>query len=191
MADPQNPLAQIEADFHELKNQYDLFFQGKRRGEPISERKEFENKLLALSRRKMVKCAEQHSFGNLQSRYYSFANLWARTMRDFEEGRLRRDKSGALTRGGLTSASQESGPARSAPSVHGAAPPANQGHIEQAAKDFLEARKKCGIQTNPSELQSFRNSLESRAKEFAAGGKKVAFHVTVEDGKPKIKARLS
>ena len=199
MDDPKNPLGQMEAELAELKNQYDLFFQGGRRGEPTRERKELESKLLALSRRSMIKSADQNRFSNLQAKFWSNVNLWARIVRDFEEGRLRRDKTGALTRVGIGQ-SHETEPARpkpSAPSPGTAAaaptPAAGAGNFDQAAKELLEARKKCGIQANPSELASLRSALESRAKELSAsaGGKKVEFHVTVEDGKPKVKARLS
>ena len=199
MDDPKDPkvlLMQIEAELAELKNQYDLFFQGGRRGEPTRERKDLESKLLTISRRAMIKSADQNRFSNLQAKFWSNVNLWARIIRDFEEGRLRRDKRGALTRAGIGQP-DEAGPAMpkpSAPSQGTApAPAAGTGNLDQAAKALMEARKKCGIQANPSELASLRSALESRAKELSAsaGGKKVEFHVTVEGGKPKVKARLS
>lgn len=200
MEELKNPLGQMEADLAELKNQYDLFFQGGRRGEPIRERKELESKLLALSRRAMVKSADQHRFSNLQGKFWSLVNLWARTIRDFEEGRLRRDETGALTRVGvdrlLEARSAEPKISAPEPGIAATAPKSaavSTGQFDQAAKELLEARKKCGIQTDPSELASLRNALESRAKELSAsaGGKKVEFNITVENGKPKIKARLS
>ncbi|MCL1926000.1 MAG: hypothetical protein FWF95_02560 [Syntrophorhabdaceae bacterium] len=199
MDDPKDPkvlLMQIEAELAELKNQYDLFFQGGRRGEPTRERKDLESKLLTISRRAMIKSADQNRFSNLQAKFWSNVNLWARIIRDFEEGRLRRDKRGALTRAGIGQP-DEAGPAMpkpSAPSQGTApAPAAGTGNLDQAAKALMEARKKCGIQANPSELASLRSALESRAKELSAsaGGKKVEFHVTVEGGKPKVKTRLS
>jgi len=203
MDDLKSPLVQLEAELAELKNQYDLFFQGGRRGEPTRERKEFESKLLALSRRVMVKSADQHRFGNLQGRFWSHVNLWARIVRDFEEGRIRRDKTGALTRVGvgqsLETRSTEPKPSapgtgpKTAATTPAPPPAANAERFGQAAKELLEARKQCGIQADPSELASLRDALEIRAKELSAsaGGKKVEFHVTVEEGKPKIKARLS
>ena len=201
MDDLKNSLGQLEAELVELKNQYDFFFQGGRRGEPTRERKELESKLLALSRRAMVKSSDQHRFSNLQGKFWSHVNLWARIVRDFEEGRIRRDKTGALTRVGVGQSMEiksaepkptapDTGPKTAATTP---APTANTEHLDLAAKELLEARKKCGMQADPSELASLRNALELRAKELSAsaGGKKVEFHVTVEEGKPKIKARLS
>lgn len=209
MDDMRVTLEMMDAELTALKNQYDLFFQGGRRGEPSKERKVFENKLLALSRRTIIKSADQHRFSNIQGKFWSNANLWARIMRDFEEGRLRRDKRGALTRvggGGLGATTVDAGPAAasSAPAPAGpgsasasaaAARPAGGAdqQFDQAAKELLEARKKCGLRTDPSELAALRNSLQMRAKELSssAGGKNVEFRVVVEGGKPKVKARLS
>ena len=46
---------------------------------------------------------------------------------------------------------------------------------------------------HPAELASLRETLQSRAKEISAssGGKKVEFRISVEEGKPKVKATLS
>jgi hypothetical protein len=187
-------LDQMETELAALKQQYDLFFQGGRRGEPIKERKELEGRILSLSRRSIVNSSDQLRFGNLQGKYWSFVNLWARIVRDLEEGRLRRDKTGALTRVGAA----PSGPAT--PAAPAAAPkpatgvpgPFDVAHIDRAAQELLEARRSCGLGGDPSELASLRETLQSRAKEISAssGGKKVEFRVTVEEGKPKVKATL-
>src|SRR5512139_1221967 len=91
-------LDRLESALADLKHQYDLFFSGKRRGEPMKERKGLETKLLVLSRRAIVNNTDQLRFNNLSGRYWAFANLWSRTLRDLEEGRLRRDSVGAVTR---------------------------------------------------------------------------------------------
>ena len=49
--DLKTMLDRLEADLADLKLQYDLFFQGGRRGEPTKERKDMEGKILSLSRR--------------------------------------------------------------------------------------------------------------------------------------------
>jgi hypothetical protein len=54
------------------------------------------------------------------------------------------------------------------------------------------ARRSCGLPGDPSELPSLREALLARATEISAssGGKTVEFHVSVEEGKPKVKATL-
>jgi hypothetical protein len=121
-------LDQMETELDALKRQYDLFFQGGRRGEPIKERKAFETRLLALSRRSATQSGDQLRFSNLQGRYWSFANLWTRTVRDLEEGRLRRDAAGAITRQGTERKDS-----------------ADTGHIDRVAKELLDARRSCGL----------------------------------------------
>ncbi len=195
----------LEAEFAALKQQYDLFFQGGRRGEPTRERKELEGKILALSRRSAVNSSDRVRFGNFQGKFWSFVNLWARTVRDFEEGRLRRDKTGALVR--VTGAEKvlpadaetASGTAETEPawpaepvSAPGKAEPFDIGHIDRVAQELLEARRSCGIGGDPAELASLREALLSRAKGISAsaGGKNVEFHVRIENGKPKVTATL-
>ncbi|MGE5248104.1 MAG: MXAN_5187 C-terminal domain-containing protein [Verrucomicrobiota bacterium] len=176
MDDLKVTLDRMETELDALKHQYDLFFQGGRRSEPAKERRELELRILALSRRSIVNGADQLRFNNLQGKYWSFANLWTRNVRDLEEGRLRRDASGAITRQGIDRKE-----------------PADTGHIERVAKELLEARRSCGLaEGGAAELAALREKLLDRAREISAtsGGKNVEFRVSVENGKPKVKATL-
>jgi len=168
-------LDQLEAALVELKHEYDLFFQGKRRGEPMKERRALETRILALSRRTIINNVDQLRFNNINGRYWTYANLWTRTLRDLEEGRLRRDSVGSVTR--VPGASKD---------------PVDREHLERVAAELLEARRSCGIAGDASEAAAVRETLYARALEISssAGGKKVEFRVTVEEGKPKIKAVL-
>ena len=184
MDDLKTMLDRLEADLVDLKLQYDLFFQGGRRGEPTKERKELEIKILALSRRSIINSSDQLRFSNVQGKYWSFVNLWARIVRDLEEGRLRRDKTGGLTRQG-TERISAGGPPNPEPF--------DAGQLDHAARELLAARRNCGLGGDPAEFAALRETLQARAKEISAssGGKKVEFRVSVEDGKPKVKATLS
>jgi dihydrodipicolinate synthase/N-acetylneuraminate lyase len=64
--------------------------------------------------------------------------------------------------------------------------------LDRAAEALLEARRSCGLAGDTSDLPSLRETLYARAMEIsaAAGGKKVEFLVSVEEGKPKVKAVL-
>ena len=168
-------LDQLESDLVDLKHEYDLFLSGKRRDEPMKERKELETKLLVGSRRTIVGNADQLRFNNLSGRYWAYANLWTRTVRDLEEGRMHRDSRGKVARG--------SGERRE---------PVDREQLDRAAEALLEARRSCGLAGDTSDLPSLRETLYARAMEIsaAAGGKKVEFLVSVEEGKPKVKAVL-
>lgn len=168
-------LDRLEMDLAALKHEYDLFFNGKRRAEPMKERKELETKFLVGSRRTIVGNAAQLRFNNLSGRYWTYANLWTRTVRDLEEGRMHRD-----TRGYVKRTSGNPGD------------PVDREHVDRAAEALLEARRSCGLDGDPSDLPSLRETLYARAREISAsaGGRKVAFTVSVEGGKPKVKAVL-
>ncbi len=168
-------LDRMELDLVTLKHEYDLFLNGKRRAEPMKERKELETKLLVGSRRAIGGNADQLRFNNLSGRYWTYANLWTRTLRDLEQGRMHRNAGGNVKRG--------SGERRE---------PIDREHVDRAAEALLEARRSCGLAGDPSDIPSLRDMLYARALEISAsgGGKKVEFLVGVEGGKPKVKAVL-
>jgi hypothetical protein len=168
-------LDRLELDLVALKHEYDLFFNGKRRAEPMKERKALESKLLVGSRRTIVGNADQLRFNNISGRYWAYANLWTRTVRDLEEGRIHRDSRGNVKRGSMERRE-----------------PVDRENIDRAAEALLEARRSCGLAGDPSDIPSLRETLYARALEISAsaGGKKVEFLVSIAEGKPKVKAVL-
>ena len=173
--EPKGMLDRLEQDLAALKHEYDLFLNGKRRAEPMKERKELEMKLLVGSRRTIVGNADQLRLNNLSGRYWTYANLWTRTVRDLEEGRMHRDIGGSVRRTSVERSEL-----------------VDREHVDRAAEALLEARRSCGLAGDPSDIPSLRDTLYARALEISAsgGGKKVEFVVSVEGGKPKVKAVL-
>jgi hypothetical protein len=94
-------------------------------------------------------------------------------VRDLEEGRLIRDPSGALMRG------------RSP-----ASDPVEPAHLDQVIGELMEARRSCGLPAGEEDLSATREALLARAREIAgkSGANKVEFRISVEEGKPKVKA---
>jgi len=173
--EPKWMLDRLERDLAALKHEYDLFLNGKRRGEPMKERKELETKLQVESRRTIVSNADKLRFDNLSGRFWALANLWTRMVRDLEEGRMHRDAGGSVRR---TPGERKD--------------PVDREHVDRAAEAMLEARRSCGLSGDASDMASLRETLYARALEISAagGGKKVEFTVSVEGGKPKVKAVL-
>lgn len=171
--DLKGMLDRIEADIAEVKRQYDLFFQGVRRSEPAETRRQVEETVRRIGQRKITNSSDQFRFNNLQSRFFSFSNLWKRTIRDLEEGRLVRDRSGILLRVAV--------PARSS---------VDPAHLEQVLQDLLEARRACGLSAEDGDFALARETLLSSAKELAgkSGASIVEFRVSIVEGKPKVKA---
>ncbi len=166
-------LDRIENEIDGVKRQYDLFFQGNRRSEPTEERRIVEWMIRRMGQRRIINTSDQFRFHGLQGRFYSLSNLWTRMVRDLEEGRLTRDAGGKLVR--------EETPA------DGAVDPS---HLDQVLDQLKTARKECGLPVEDADIAMIRQTLSARAEEIAqkAGGKKVEFRVSVEGGKPKVKA---
>ncbi len=171
----QEALDRVEASLADVKRQYDLFFQGARRTEPLEERKALEWMVRRLGQRKIPNTSDQFRFNSLQSRFHSLASLWARMTRALEEGHLVRDRGGNLVR-----------PQDAAPE------PVDPTHLDRVLEELKAARQECGIPTGDRDVEAMREMLRSRAAEIAGGGgsRRVEFRVTIEEGKPKIKAGL-
>jgi hypothetical protein len=168
-------LDRIEQDLAELKRQYDLFFQGGRRTEPSEERKLLEWMVRRLGQRKIPNTTDQFRFHSLQGKFHSYSNLWTRMVRDLEEGNLVRDSQGVLIRTKSLSAE-----------------PVSPDHLDWVIGQLKNARQECGIATEEKDIDSLREMLRSRAVEIAekSGARRVEFRVTIEGGKPKVKAGL-
>lgn len=169
----KDELDRIEGEIDGVKRQYDLFFQGNRRAEPIEERRTVEWMIRRTGQRKIINTSDQFRFHGLQGRFYSLSNLWTRMIRDLEEGRLSRDSGGSLVR---PAAPEES--------------PVDPTHLDQVLNQLKTARTACGLPTEDADIAAIRQTLSDRADEIAkkSGAKKVEFRVSVEDGKPKVKA---
>ncbi|MGA6993628.1 MAG: MXAN_5187 C-terminal domain-containing protein [Candidatus Deferrimicrobiaceae bacterium] len=169
----KNVLDRIEADLNELKRQYDLFFQGTRRTEPQEERRILGWMVRRMGQRKLSNTSDQFRFSSLQNRLNTYSSLWTRMIRDLEEGRLTRDSGGKITR--ATPVGEETIP---------------PDQLDQVLEQLKSARQECGMTTEEKDLNALREMLKARAAEIAgkSGARRVEFRVTIEGGKPKIKA---
>lgn len=169
----KDELDRLESGIEGLKRQYDLFFQGNRRSEPSEERRNVEWMVRRMGQRRIINTSDQFRFHGLQSRFYSLFNLWSRMIRDLEEGRLSRDAAGTLVR----QAAAEEGPV-------------DPTHLQEVLEQLKSARKDCGLPAGDADIAVIRQTLSDRAGEIAkkSGAKRVEFRVSVEDGKPKVKA---
>jgi len=176
-ADLKETLDRLEAEIADVKRQYDLFFLGVRRAEPSDLRREVDETIRRMGQRRIINTNDQFRFHTLQSRFYSLSNLWMRMIREMEEGRLARDHSGALVR--------QAGPLPPKD-------PVEPSHLEQVIGELSEARRTCGLPAGEEDLSAIRETLLARAREIAGktGGKNVEFRISVEDGKPKVKASV-
>jgi len=159
----------LEAQVAEVKRQYDLFFQGGRRSEPLEERRALEARVRQMAQRRIVNTSDQFRFNAIQGRFYSLLNLWTRTVRNLEGGCPAREAAGSAPAG-----------------VPGGPEP----EIDAAVERLREARAACGLPAGPAEMAAIREALRAEARRIAerSGRRIVEFRVTVEDGRPRIRA---
>jgi t-SNARE complex subunit (syntaxin) len=81
-------LDKLEEDIRVLKNKYDQFFAGIQKMTPMQERRNIEVFLHELGKQKMRENARRFRFNQLLTRYNQYREMWARKMREREEGPL-------------------------------------------------------------------------------------------------------
>src|SRR5437763_632796 len=81
-------LDKLEEDIRKLKNKYDQFFMGIMRTPPTFERHNLEVFIYETGKQKMRENARRFRYNQLLSRYNQYREMWARKVREREEGPL-------------------------------------------------------------------------------------------------------
>src|SRR5437764_7807617 len=81
-------LEKLEEDIRILKNKYDQFFAGISKYPPMQDRRNIEVYIHELNKQKMRDNTRRFRFNTLLTRYNQFREMWARKMREREEGPL-------------------------------------------------------------------------------------------------------
>jgi len=79
-------LEKFEEDIRILKNKYDQFFAGISKFQPLTDRRKLEAFIHELNKQKMRDNTRRFRFNTLMTRYNQFREMWARKMREREEG---------------------------------------------------------------------------------------------------------
>ncbi len=79
-------LDKFEEDLRVIKNKYDQFFAGIMKLPPMTERRRIEAMIHELGKQKMRDNARRFRYQTLLSRYNQYREMWARKMREREEG---------------------------------------------------------------------------------------------------------
>jgi hypothetical protein len=191
-------LDRLEEDIRRLKSRYDQFFAGITKQPPSFERHQLESRIHEISKQKMRDNGRRFRFNTILSRYNQFREMWARKMREREEGPLdfRRRQ-----------AAMEAPPTKSAevPAIVPAPPPVTSAALDPYVRmtpgaNGEELRKLYGeIERAHLDMGKLSNvSLEQLATMIQKQGdivrakynvKTVAFRVETIDGKVKLKAK--
>src|SRR5438067_2005187 len=88
MINQDEELDKLEEDIRKLKNKYDQFFMGIMRTPPTFERHNLEVFIYEMGKQKMRENARRFRYNQLLSRYNQYREMWARKVREREEGPL-------------------------------------------------------------------------------------------------------
>ncbi len=199
-------LAEVEALFIEVKNEYELYFLQRVRRAPVTKAAALQRKIRELDRHFSSNTHLKFRRGSVKSRFGSMSNYWRRTMEQIEAGTYHRHKVMARRRESEREfnemlkkrAADRAAEAAGAPAAGAADRPSAQdpdervfvGESRKLARHYIEQRQRAGENTSGMDEKKILMRLQQHARALKArtGAKEVSFKVEVKDGKTKLMA---
>lgn len=191
----EDELDRFEEDIRRLKNRYDQFFMGMQKFPPMTERRALEAFIHELAKQKMRDNARRFRYQNLLTRYNQFREVWARKMREREEGPMEfRRRRAALDAPSAPPHSPPAEPVRVTPDTaqtYVKVEPGTNGEevrklYDQIKNEHLKMGKRPSITYDQLRSMVEKQSELVRAKYHV---NTVAFRVETVDGKVRLKAK--
>lgn len=191
-------LDKLEEDIRRLKSRYDQFFAGITKQPPSFERHQLESRIHEISKQKMRDNGRRFRFNTVLSRYNQFREMWARKMREREEGPLDFRRRQAAMEAPSTKSAEVPAIVPAPPPVTSAAPDpyvrmtpgANGEELRKLYGEIERAHLDMGKLSNVS-LEQLATMIQKQSDIVRAkyNVKTVAFRVETIDGKVKLKAK--
>ena len=196
MIKQDDELDKLEEDIRRLKNKYDQFFTGITKLPPIQDRRNIEVYIHELSKQKMRDNTRRFRFNTLLTRYNQFREMWARKMREREEGPMDfRRRQAAMT---SEPAAPPPPPPPDAPRVTSAkadpyvkvAPESNGDAVRKLYAEIEREHLKMG-KLPPITMEQLGQMVQKQSEVVRSKYhvNSVAFRVETVDGKVKLKAK--
>jgi len=179
----------LEVRFRQLKRDYELYFKGDLRREPLMDRQKLQtaiNKLLAMH---ITNTAVKFRVQTLSSSFIATSRFWDRIVQQIEAGTYKADRFKADMRVGRFNPDTKE-------VERPAFEPLKRPSAEQSVADkrlrslysqFIEARRVTGESTKVS-YDAFKKSVSKQRPTLEKKyGNKLRFKVVIEDGKTKLK----
>jgi hypothetical protein len=187
-------LDKLEEDIRRLKNKYDSFFAGIQKLPPMTDRRNVEVFLYEIGKQKMRDSGRRFRYQTLLTRYNQFRELWARKIREREEGPMDFRRRQAALDGPLPVES----PVPPAPRVTSApadpyvkvAPGTNGEEIRRLYAEIEREHQKLGKPPSVT-LEQLGQMVQKQSEVVRARYhvNAVAFRIETVDGKVKLKAK--
>jgi len=177
-------MAQLEKKLNQLKTEYDKYFSGIERIEPVRLRDEVQRIIRQVGTWHITNTALKFKRDNLVAQFNSYTQYWNRILRRIEEGTYERDVFKMKLK-------EQSGPVNSSkPASSGTSKNLSGDGYDSVYNDLMSARKKAGVSTNSMDRRAFEENLRRQSETIKKkyGASRVDFVVGEKDGKPVIKA---
>jgi len=176
----------LDSKISRLKVEYEQYFLRILKREPVRLREEIDRMVLRYSSVPITNTALKFRFSSIVSRYNSYKQYWARTIRAINEGTYRkRPETGGAE---VAPCNQDSRPL-SAEARHGA-PQGLDGddRLKKTYHEFIDARKACGEPTRGISFERFKRAIEDQRRRLLEKGgvKDVDLRVRTKDGKVRV-----
>jgi hypothetical protein len=219
MATIDEELAQIEKDIRRLKIEYEQYFGGGRPRAPVDTQWRLETLMRRYNDRSgEMSFAQRFRFNNLAQTYAKYVDMWRKKTAQ-KEGSTTQHHFGSAAKAIEAARAQEAGArgeaerggsvlavgaedviARAAQAREDAAafalslsdPEQEKSKIVKLYQKVIEAHVESGESNAAPNLQAFERFVRKKTQELKdKGGNEVEYSVTIQDGRVKLKARIS
>ncbi len=161
-------LDSLEVKIRMLKQEYERYFMGILKREPLIHRKEIDGLILRYTNMTIKNTGDQFRLNCLMSRYNSFRQYWTRTLRAIEEGLYtRRAESGPIASAHSSMAPAGAGEAMSGSSRPVASDIAAAEDLSPLYNKYIEARKRHNIAVKGLSKEKFLASVKGVRERIA------------------------
>ena len=198
MATIEEDLSQIEKDIRTLKIEYEQYFGGGRKRPPADTQWRVESLMKRYGDRGgEMSYAQRFRYTNLAQTFAKYCEIWRKKLKEREEGTTKRHFGAAAKAIEAERAIAEtavSQPSRATAFTMTFSDPEREGaKIDQLYRKLVEARTKTGEKGGTPSFEEFGKFVREKTKQLKSkkAASQVEYTVSVEDGRVKLKARIS
>ena len=177
-------LPQLERQLGELVTRYEQYFIGLEKREPLQLLGTVEKLVRLHSTTPITNTMYKHKYHMLVARFSTYREHWNRVLRLIDEGKYHRDRFIS----DLHRRQRDTG----GKTKRESADPSRDNELERIYNEYRQARQSCNLPVDNLSREMVVKTIEKSKPLLAArlGSDDLTFRVVVENGKPKIKARL-
>ncbi len=179
-------ILKLDQQLSELIAKYEQYFIGLEKREPLQLLADVQKMVRRYTGVPINNTMYKHRFNMLVARLNTYREHWNRILKLMEEGKYSRDRF-------IRDLHQrQSATPENRHDETGRAEAEAESDLDRIVREFREARKLCSLSTEKVTRELIAATIEKQKPALTAklGTENFTFRVVVEDGKPKLKARL-